>query len=41
VPVEIVDVYPEYRGYEYFVAEDEIIVVNPRTREIVAVLPYA
>lgn len=41
VPVEVVDIYPEYRGYEYFVAEDEIIVVNPRTREIVAVLPYA
>jgi hypothetical protein len=40
VPVEIVEVYPEYRGYHYFVAEDEIIVVNPRTREIVAVLPY-
>lgn len=40
VPVEIVEFYPEYRGYDYFVADDEIIVVSPRTREIVAVLPY-
>lgn len=40
VPTAIVEVYPEYRGYYYFVAEDEIIVVEPRTREIVVVLPY-
>ena len=39
LPAEIITVYPDWRGYEFFLARDEIIVVNPRTLEIVAVLP--
>ena len=39
LPAEIVTIYPDWRGYEFFLARDEIIVVNPRTLEIVAVLP--
>jgi hypothetical protein len=39
LPGEIVSIYPEWRGYEFFLARDEIIVVDPRTLEIVAVLP--
>lgn len=39
LPSEIVTIYPEWRGYEFFLARDEIIVVDPRTLEIVAVLP--
>jgi hypothetical protein len=35
---ELVTIYPSWRGYEYFLAGDQIIVVNPRTLEIVAVL---
>ena len=39
LPAEIITVYPDWRGYEFFLVRDEIIVVNPRTLEIVAVLP--
>jgi Protein of unknown function (DUF1236) len=38
LPVEIVNIYPDWRGYEMFLVNDQIIVVNPRTLEIVAVL---
>ncbi len=38
LPVEIVNIYPNWRGYEMFLVNDQIIVVNPRTLEIVAVL---
>jgi hypothetical protein len=39
LPSEVVTIYPEWRGYEFFMVRDEIIVVDPRTLEIVAVLP--
>jgi Protein of unknown function (DUF1236) len=38
LPVEIVHIYPGWRGYDYFLVGDQIIVVNPRTHRIVAVL---
>jgi hypothetical protein len=38
VPVELVHIYPHWRGYDYFLVGDQIIVVNPRTHHIVAVL---
>lgn len=38
LPVELVTIYPSWRGYEFFLVRDEIVVVNPRTMEIVAVL---
>lgn len=38
VPGELVQIYPHWRGYDYFLVGDQIIVVNPRTQEIVAVL---
>ena len=38
VPVELVQIYPHWRGYDYFLVGDQVIVVNPRTHEIVAVL---
>lgn len=38
LPVEVVTLYPEWRGYEFFLVRDQIIVVDPRTLEIVAVL---
>jgi len=38
VPMQLVDIYPEWRGYDYFLVGDQIIVVNPRTHQIVAVL---
>ena len=38
LPVEVVTLYPEWRGYEFFLVRDQIVVVDPRTLEIVAVL---
>jgi hypothetical protein len=38
LPAEVVTVYPEWRGYEFFLVRDQIVVVDPRTLEIVAVL---
>ena len=38
LPAEIITVYPDWRGYEFFLVREEIVVVNPRTFEIVAVL---
>jgi hypothetical protein len=38
VPVTLVEIEPRWRGYMYFVYSDEIIIVEPRTLKIVAVL---
>jgi Protein of unknown function (DUF1236) len=38
LPTEIVNIYPDWRGYEFIVVRDQIIVVDPRTFEIVAIL---
>jgi len=38
LPADIVSIYPDWRGYEFFLAHDQIVVVDPRTLEIVAVL---
>ncbi len=38
LPAEIISFYPEWRGYEYILVRNQILVVDPRTFEIVAVL---
>jgi hypothetical protein len=38
LPATVVEIYPTWRGYEYILVGNEILVVNPRTLEIVAVL---
>jgi hypothetical protein len=38
VPDTIVRIQPRWKGYRYFVYNDEIIIVEPRTLKIVAVL---
>lgn len=38
LPAEVITVYPDWRGYEFFLVNEEIVVVNPRTLEIVAVI---
>jgi hypothetical protein len=38
LPAEIVTMYPDWRGYEFILVSNQIIVVNPQTFEIVAVL---
>ncbi len=39
LPPEIVDIEPEWQGYMFFLTADDIIVVEPDTLRIVAVLP--
>jgi Protein of unknown function (DUF1236) len=38
LPQGVVTIYPEWRGYEYFLVNDKIVVVDPRTLEIVDVI---
>jgi hypothetical protein len=38
LPTTVVEVYPQWRGFLYFIVGDEIVVVEPNTMEIVAVL---
>jgi hypothetical protein len=39
LPPDIVSIVPEYRGFRYFVYGDEIVIVDPDTLEIVAIIP--
>jgi hypothetical protein len=39
VPTTVVEIYPAWRGFLYFVVEDEIVIVEPGSLRIVAVIP--
>jgi hypothetical protein len=39
VPTDIVEIVPEYRGFRYFIVRDEIVIVDPESQEIVAIIP--
>jgi hypothetical protein len=39
VPSAFVEIEPVWRGFEYFLVADDLVIVNPRTMEIVAVIP--
>ena len=39
VPEDIVVIAPRFRGFRFFIVEDEIVFVDPVTFEIVAVMP--
>ena len=38
LPSTVISIVPQYRGYDYFVVRDEIIIVEPRTKKIVTVI---
>jgi hypothetical protein len=38
LPVDVVDIYPEWRGYDYIMVGDEILVIDPDSYAIVAVI---
>jgi len=38
VPEDVVEVVPQYRGYDYVVVSDQILIIDPDTMEIVAVI---
>jgi hypothetical protein len=39
LPPDIVSIEPEYRDYEYFSTDDNIVIVEPRTHRIVSEVP--
>ena len=39
LPEDIVRIVPEYRGYDYVLVRDEILIIDPQTLEIVAIIP--
>ena len=39
LPPEIVSIEPEYRDYEYFATDDDVVIVEPRTHRIVSEVP--
>ena len=39
LPARIVRDVPQYRGYDYIMVNDDILIVDPRTHRIVAVVP--
>jgi hypothetical protein len=39
LPREIVEIVPQYRNYRYVVVRDEIVIVEPRTKKVVTVIP--
>ena len=38
LPARVIEFAPQYRGYEYILVGDEILIVDPRTHRIVAVI---
>jgi len=38
LPVEVIDISPEWRGFDYIMVGDEILVIDPATRDIVAII---
>ncbi|WP_338312477.1 DUF1236 domain-containing protein [Bradyrhizobium sp. TM239] len=39
LPPEIVSIEPQYRDYEYFATDDDVVIVEPRTHRIVSQVP--
>jgi hypothetical protein len=38
VPRDIVEIYPNFRGHKFVVVDDEIVIIEPRTRRVVTTL---
>lgn len=38
LPPRVAELIPEYRGYEYVVANDEVFIVQPSTRRVVEII---
>jgi hypothetical protein len=41
VPVDIIDIYPGFRGHKFVVVDDEIVIIEPRNRRIVTMIPLS
>jgi len=38
LPRTILEIEPAWRGFEYFMVGDEIVIIDPRSMEIVAIV---
>jgi hypothetical protein len=38
LPQQVIVIYPEWRGYDYILVGDQIVIINPSTHEIVAIV---
>src|ERR1700744_810597 len=38
LPEEVVTIYPEWRGYEFIVVHEKIVVIDPHSYEIVEII---
>ena len=38
LPVEIVEIHPAWRGYQFILVNDQIVIIEPSTYEIVAII---
>jgi hypothetical protein len=38
LPVQVIEIYPQWRGYEYILMGDQIVIIDPRTHEVVAIV---
>jgi hypothetical protein len=41
LPPGVVAIVPQYRGYKFVIVEDDIVIVDPRTYRVAAVIPEA
>ena len=41
LPPALVEIVPQYRGFSFVVVEQEALIIDPNTRAIVAVMPFA
>ncbi|MBW7974384.1 DUF1236 domain-containing protein [Bradyrhizobium sp. BR 10289] len=41
LPADVVEIVPQYRGYDFVLVKDEIVIVEPSSYKIVAVMPYS
>jgi hypothetical protein len=38
LPVEVITIYPQWRGYDYILVGDQIVILDPRSHEIVFII---
>jgi hypothetical protein len=38
LPSEVVSIYPQWRGYDYIVVHDKIVIIDPKSYEIVEII---
>jgi hypothetical protein len=41
LPEDVVTIAPRFRGYKFVIVEDEIVIVDPRTYRVAAIIPEA